>query len=85
MNLYETKNNTTYNVTSVPKIGLLESLGVRAGTQITVQNRYSFGGPILLRIEDACSVALGKVIAKQITVEEASSFNPEFCREAAAV
>ena len=85
MNLYETKNNATYLVTSVPNIGLLENLGVRAGTQITVQNRYSFGGPILLRIEDACSIALGKVIAKQITVEEAASFSPGFCKGAAAV
>ena len=85
MSLYEAKNNNTYRVTSTPNIGLLESLGVRTGTQITVQNRYSFGGPILLRIEDACSVALGKVIAKQITVEETASFSSGFCKGAAAV
>ena len=69
-NLYEAKKRGNFTITSVPNIELLENLGVRAGTQITIQSRYAFGGPVLLRIEDAYSVALGKDIAKQISVQE---------------
>jgi len=67
-NLYEAKKNSTFQVDSTPEIGLLESLGLRAGTQITVQNRYALGGPVLLRVEGAYSIAVGKDIAKQIAV-----------------
>jgi len=70
INLYEARKNGTFQVASVPNIGLLESLGVRAGVQVTVQNRYALGGPVLLRVEDAYSVALGKEIATQIAVRE---------------
>jgi len=69
-NLYDAKKNTVLSVVSVPNIGLLESLGVREGSHISMQNRYALGGPVLLRVEDAYSVALGKDIAKQITVRE---------------
>jgi len=67
-NLYKVKKNGTFSVVSVPEIGLLESMGLREGTQILVQNRYAFGGPVLLKVADAYCVALGKDIAKQITV-----------------
>ena len=70
MNLYQTKNNASYQVTAVPNIALLQNLGLRAGTQITVQNRYSLSGPILLRVNNSFSVALGKDVAKQIDVME---------------
>jgi len=69
-NLYEAKKLGTFQVVSIPGIGLLENLGLRSGTQITLQNRYGFGGPVLLRVEGAYSVALGKDIAKQITVRK---------------
>jgi len=69
-NLYEARAKCDFRVDSVPNIGLLESLGVRAGTQVTVQNRYALGGPVLLRVEGAFSVAVGKDIAKQIAVRE---------------
>jgi len=70
LSLYEAKKMGTFQVASVPKIGLLESMGVRIGTKITVQNRYALGGPVLLRVEGAYSVALGKDIAQQIAVRE---------------
>jgi len=70
INLYEANKRGTFQVLSVPGIGLLENLGVRTGTQITLQNRFALGGPVLLRVEGAYSVALGKDIAKQITVQE---------------
>lgn len=69
-NLYKAKKMGTFQVVSVPELGLLENLGLRAGTQITLQNRYIWGGPVLLRVEGAYSIALGKDIAKQITVQE---------------
>jgi len=71
-NLYKAKENTTFTVASVPNIGLLENLGVREGTRISLQNRYAFGGPIVLRVENAYCVALGKDVASLITVREAA-------------
>jgi len=73
-NLYEAKNKgKTFQVTSVPNIGLLKNMGLRTGVNITVQNRYALGGPVLLRVEGAYSVALGKDIAKQISIKEVIS------------
>jgi len=69
-NLYEARTKCDFQVASVPDIGLLQSLGVRAGTQVTVQNRYALGGPVLLRVEGTFSVAVGKDIARQIAVRE---------------
>jgi len=72
-NLYEARKKGTFKVVSVPDIGLLKSLGLHTGTKVTLQNRYIFGGPVLLRVEDAYSIALGKDIAKQITAQEVIS------------
>ena len=68
--LYQVKKRGIFEVTAVPDIGLLESLGLRIGTQIAVQNRYALGGPVLLRVEGAYSIALGKDIAEQVAVRE---------------
>jgi Fe2+ transport system protein FeoA len=69
-NLYEAEQNHKFQVASVPNVGLLKNLGVRNGTKVIVQNRYALGGPVLLRVEDAYSVAIGKDIATQIAVKE---------------
>lgn len=69
-NLYEAKKGDSFRIVSVSNIAMLESLGLRSGTQIAVQNRYAFGGPVLLRVEDTYCVALGKDIATQILVRE---------------
>lgn len=69
-NLYSAKKGHLFKIVSVANIALLESLGVRLGAQVAVQNRYTFGGPVLLRIEDSYSVAIGKDIATQILVQE---------------
>jgi len=68
VNLYEAGKGESFQVDSVPKIGMLENLGLRVGTQVTVQSRYAFGGPVLLRVEGAFAVAIGKDIATQIAV-----------------
>jgi len=73
MSLYEAKPKGTFRVQSVPQIGLLENMGLRVGTRVTVQNRYGMGGPVLLRVEESFSVALGKDIARQIDVREAAA------------
>ena len=70
ISLYEAKSKGTFEVASIPQIRLLESMGLRIGTQITIQNRYALGGPVLLRIEGAYDLALGKDIAQQIAVRE---------------
>jgi len=70
INLYKAKKRSNLQVASVPRIPLLESMGIRIGTQLTLQNRYALGGPVLLRVEDSYSIALGKDIAQQIAVKE---------------
>ena len=72
-NLYEAKKRGSFHVAALPDVELLESLGLRAGTRVKVQNRYMFGGPVLLRVEDTYSIAIGKDIARQILVEDAAS------------
>jgi len=70
LNLYQAEKNRVFQVISAPNIHLLENLGVRHGTRIVVQSRYSLGGPVLLRVENAFTVAVGKDIAIQIKVKE---------------
>lgn len=69
-NLYSAEKSGKFQITHVPNIGLLENMGLRNGAQLTVQNRYIMGGPVLVRVEDAYSVALGKDIAIQIGVRK---------------
>jgi len=68
LNLYEAKESEQFFVVSTPSIDLLENIGIRQGMQVTVEHRYAFGGPVLLRVEGAYSVALGKDIAQLIFV-----------------
>ncbi|MCL2198497.1 MAG: ferrous iron transport protein A [Defluviitaleaceae bacterium] len=70
INLYQAKKGQNLRVVSVPDIGLLQNLGLREGTYVSVKNRYALGGPVLLRVEKAFSVAVGKDIATQISVKE---------------
>jgi len=70
INLYEAKKNQVFQVVSTPDIGLLENLGLRNGTRVVVESRYALGGPVLLRVENAFAIAIGKDIAIQISVEE---------------
>ncbi|MCL2426126.1 MAG: ferrous iron transport protein A [Oscillospiraceae bacterium] len=66
--LYEARKGDELQVSSVPNIVLLESLGIHAGTRLTVKTRYPLGGPVLIHVENTYSVAIGKDIAKQIEV-----------------
>jgi len=73
LNLYQAKKNGVFQVISIPDVSLLENLGLRQGTQIMIQSRYSLGGPVLLRVENAFTVAIGKDIATQIEVKEVTT------------
>jgi Fe2+ transport system protein FeoA len=66
--LYEVDKCRKIAIKSVPDISLLNNLGIHAGTLVTVQNRYAFGGPVVLRVEEAYTVAIGKDVAKQVMV-----------------
>jgi len=70
MNLYQIRDGA-FLVSHLPNIGLLQNLGLRVGSRVTVENRYALGGPVLLRVEDSFEIALGKDIATQISVKEA--------------
>jgi len=68
ISLYKAQKNTAFHVTSIPDVCLLQNLGLRKGTKVSVEHRYALGGPVLLNIEDSFCVAIGKDIATQITV-----------------
>jgi len=72
MNLYEARKNKAFKIVSVPNNELLKNLGIHQNREVIIQNRYAFGGPILLRVQNAYSVAIGKDIAKQISIKEAA-------------
>ncbi|MCL2170524.1 MAG: ferrous iron transport protein A [Defluviitaleaceae bacterium] len=69
-NLYDIGRDCELLIEDLPKIGLLEGLGLRVGTRVAVRQRYGLGGPVLLRVEDAFSVAIGKDIASRIVVKK---------------
>ncbi|MCL2050088.1 MAG: ferrous iron transport protein A [Defluviitaleaceae bacterium] len=71
-NLYNIKTTTPLQVISVPKNELLENMGIRIGTYISIKTRYKLGGPVLLSVEDSYAVAVGKDIAEQIFVKESA-------------
>jgi Fe2+ transport system protein FeoA len=70
INLYSAKKKGVFEVVSMPGIAQLSNLGVRIGTQVAVKGRYGLGGPVLLRIDNDFTLAVGKDIATQIAVKE---------------
>jgi Fe2+ transport system protein FeoA len=69
MSLYKSALNREYRITHVPELGILKGLGVRKGTRLQPVHRYFLGGPVLVIVDGAYSVALGKDAALQIQVE----------------
>ena len=70
ISLYNAKKQGVFEVMTLPAISMLGNLGLRPGTHVTVKGRYALGGPVLLRVENAFVVAIGKDIATQIAVKE---------------
>jgi len=79
INLYQAKTGGIFELARLPKIPLLESLGLRKGTMVSINGRIKLGGPVLLRVENAFVVAIGKDIATQILVKEACVKCPTDC------
>ncbi|HCY06612.1 MAG TPA: ferrous iron transport protein A [Erysipelotrichaceae bacterium] len=71
INLYETKNGGVYNVVKIPEENTLESIGVFPGAYVKVESHYNFGGPVSISLGSR-NIAIGKNLAKQIFVKEAS-------------
>jgi len=71
LDLYAAGKGRDFLIASVPDMVGLDGLGLREGVRVTVRNRYALGGPVLLRVEDTFSVAVGKDIARRIAVLEA--------------
>lgn len=55
--LYDMDKNKSCQVTFIPDHPLLDSLGINTDTIVTVQNKYFFGGPVLLQV-DTATIAL---------------------------
>ncbi|MDR2167244.1 MAG: ferrous iron transport protein A [Clostridiales bacterium] len=70
INLYSAGKKGVFEVVSMPGIAQLANLGLRVGTQVAVKGRYALGGPVLLRVNDDFTLAVGKDIATQIAVKE---------------
>jgi len=68
ISLHSAKQGYTYNVSAVPELELLKSLGIRAGASLRVICRYPLGGPTLVCIEDSSTVAVGKDISTLVFV-----------------
>jgi len=80
INLYHAKTDGVFELVRLPNIPLLESLGKRKGTMVSITGRLKLGGPVLLRVENAFVVAIGKDIATQILVKEACGECPTNCK-----
>jgi len=61
VSLYDMSKNSCCRVVNIPNNTLLDSLGISKDAMIIVQNKYAFGGPVLLKVDTAL-VAIGKDI-----------------------
>lgn len=69
MSLTKCKKSGQYKVVSLPDIYLLKVLGIRKGTNFTIQSKQPLGGPIVVKIGSR-SIAIAKNVANEIVVEE---------------
>lgn len=68
-NLYRARKGLQLTVVRTPDIELLKGIGLHAGRKVQVQSRYALGGPVLLKVEGAYVIAIGKDVAEQIIVQ----------------
>ncbi len=69
MSLYKVKKNCRCIIESLPQVPLMDSLGLRLGCAIQVQNRQPMGGPVVVKLGNR-SVAVAREYAEQMTVRE---------------
>lgn len=65
--IYNAEDGFDYCVASIPKLGILKSLGIVEDAIINKKKTYKFGGPVLLMVESS-EIAIGKDIAENIMV-----------------
>ena len=68
ISLYKAEKNSILQIVSIPNVILLEHMGLRNGARIKICNRYIFGGPVVIQVEDTYVLAIGKDVAKHIQV-----------------
>ncbi len=69
MYLASYENNKPCIIENLPDINLLNSLGLRKGSKVSIKSRQFFGGPLVVQIGTRC-VAIDKKIAEQIVIKE---------------
>jgi|CZCA01.1.fsa_nt_gi ferrous iron transport protein A len=60
-----------YRVVELPDSHLLKVLGLRKGTEFTLQTKHPFKGPVVVKVGCRC-IAIDHDIARDIIVEEVS-------------
>lgn len=68
MTLYNLNKEDRCRIVSLPDVGLLESLGIRKGLNVSIKNKQPLGGPVILQTGTR-SIAIGRAIANEIMVE----------------
>lgn len=68
MTLYNLDKKDKCTIVSLPNVGLLESLGIRKGLNVSIKNKQPLGGPVVLQTGTR-SIAIGREIASKIVVE----------------
>ena len=71
MSLYHGNKRSKYKVVKLPDSNLLKVLGLRKGTEFTLQTKHPFKGPVVVKVGSRC-IAIDYDIARDIIVEEVS-------------
>ncbi|MCS3924604.1 FeoA family protein [Methanosalsum natronophilum] len=53
----------------MPKNNLLNSMGIREGSRVSIKSRQLFGGPLVIQYGSRC-LAIDKKIAEKIKIKE---------------
>jgi len=58
-----------YRVVKLPDSHLLKALGLRKGTEFTLESKHPFKGPVVVKVGCRC-IAIDYDVARDILVEE---------------
>ncbi len=68
MCLAKYESNMPCIIEQLPEGGLLNSMGLRKGSKVSIKSRQFFGGPLVVQYGSRC-LAIDKKIAEQILVK----------------
>ncbi|NLZ54018.1 MAG: ferrous iron transport protein A [Thermoanaerobacteraceae bacterium] len=71
MSLAFGNKRSKYRVVKLPDSHLLKVLGLRKGTEFTLETKHPFRGPVVVKVGSRC-IAIDYDIARDIVVEEVS-------------